>query len=144
MSLLARTVAATAAGGRESRGCQGHHLLWRESRALIDQVVIDRDTESLDGLPRAEAMECQFNVGTGDGGEVHGRLSAPRRTPRKPGSYIFNMRLSKNVDEPRQITAYELRFLNSANRVSWAALISCVRAVSFAFSSAVAFGFKSG
>jgi len=87
VSLLARAVAATAAGGRKSGGCQGHHLLWRESRAVIDSVVIDGDPVALDDLPCAEAMECQFNVGSGDGGENQWGQSAPGRSTRKPASY---------------------------------------------------------
>jgi len=94
VSLLARAVAATASGGRKSGGCQGHHLLWRESRAVIDSVVIDGDPVALDDLPCAEAMECQFNVGSGDGGENQWGQSAPRRSPRKPVSYKCYLRFA--------------------------------------------------
>ena len=56
---------------------------------MIDQVVIGRDPVALDDLPGAEAEERLFDVGAGDGGEIHGRQSAPRAPPRKPASYIL-------------------------------------------------------
>lgn len=55
---------------------------------MIDSVVINRDTGSLDDLPRAETVKCLFDMSAGDDAEIHGRQSAPDPAPRKPASYI--------------------------------------------------------
>ena len=88
-----RTQAALEfSGGRQATrrllASQRHHLLRREGRTVVDQVVIGRDPVALDDLPGAEADERLFDVGAGDGGEIHGRQSAPRPARRKPASYI--------------------------------------------------------
>lgn len=56
---------------------------------MIDSVVINRDTGSLDDLPRAETVKCLFDMSAGDDREMHKPQSAAHCLPRMPGSYIL-------------------------------------------------------
>ena len=68
---------------------QSDQLLRRIRLALVNDIIRRRVPESCWQHSGIQVSQSLLDVNASDGGEIHGRQSAPLAPPRKPTSYIF-------------------------------------------------------